>query len=477
MPLQIRRGLEVERLAMTQPLAAGELLWITDDQRLYIGNGSTLPSSLVSVTGYTDQNAQDAAASLFTSGTHTGINFTYNNGTHTIDAVVDFSQFTGSLVADSVKGSVFADDSTILVDGVSGRIVGPVFANVTGDVTGNVTGNLQGNVTGNLLGNTTGYHTGDVKGSVFADDSTLLVDSVGGKIVGPINSFDGANSITMGAGGVVIGGTGGASVIGAAGAAVWIGAGPSGSTSGTITIGHGTNSVVVNGTLSATLSGNVTGNLQGNVTGDVRGSLKTAAGASVIDTTTKAATLASIALESTGLITGSAMTVTIPTVAFATDSTNTSSPFVNFFNAQGAGPGASPVSLTRSRGSLLSPTSVQSGDTIGSIVGSGFSGSNFTKSAELNIVVDGVVSSGVVPSKLEIGVANSTGSVITTLTVKSTSVDFVAPPRLPVVADDTARSTLIPTPLQGMMIFMQAGTAPAATNVAQVYDGSNWINL
>jgi hypothetical protein len=36
-----------------------------------------------------------------------------------------------------LKGSVFGDDSTLLVDGVMGRIVGPVFANVTGNVTGN----------------------------------------------------------------------------------------------------------------------------------------------------------------------------------------------------------------------------------------------------------------------------------------------------------------------------------------------------
>jgi len=54
------------------------------------------------------------------------------------------------------------------------RIVGPVFSNVTGNVVGNVTGNVVGNVTGN----SEGYHTGDVNGSIFADDSTLLVDGI-----------------------------------------------------------------------------------------------------------------------------------------------------------------------------------------------------------------------------------------------------------------------------------------------------------
>jgi hypothetical protein len=95
-----------------------------------------------------------------------------------------------------IIGSVFADDSTMLVDGTNGRIVGPVFANVTGDVTGNVTGTLTGNssgthtgaVIGNVTGNLTGYQTGDMTGSVFGDNSTRLIDGTEGKIVGPVDS-------------------------------------------------------------------------------------------------------------------------------------------------------------------------------------------------------------------------------------------------------------------------------------------------
>ncbi len=59
--------------------------------------------------------------------------------------------------------------------------VNPTF-NLTGDLLGNVTGNVLGNVTGNVLGNTTGYHVGDVKGSIFADDSTIIVDATDNKI-------------------------------------------------------------------------------------------------------------------------------------------------------------------------------------------------------------------------------------------------------------------------------------------------------
>jgi len=55
-------------------------------------------------------------------------------------------------------------------------------------------GNLVGNVTGTITGNTSGVHTGDVKGSVFANDSTMLVDGNGGKIVGDVVN----NSTTTG---------------------------------------------------------------------------------------------------------------------------------------------------------------------------------------------------------------------------------------------------------------------------------------
>lgn len=53
-----------------------------------------------------------------------------------------------------------------------------------GVFTGNVTGNLTGNVTGNL----TGFHTGDSKGSVFGDDSSVLVDGVNGYIYGNVSA-------------------------------------------------------------------------------------------------------------------------------------------------------------------------------------------------------------------------------------------------------------------------------------------------
>lgn len=181
MPLQIRRGTDAERLAMTQPLAQGELLYVTNDQRLYIGNGAALGG--IQITGYTNEDAQDAAAQLFSNGSHTGITFTYNDASASISAVLDLSNFAGTIRADAFKGSVFADDGstiggTLLVDAVDGVLRGSHIGSLTGNVVGNVTGTLNGSVIGNVTGILTGSVIGDVKGSVFADDSTTMVDSV-----------------------------------------------------------------------------------------------------------------------------------------------------------------------------------------------------------------------------------------------------------------------------------------------------------
>lgn len=135
---------------------------------------------------------------------------------------------SGATINLSIKGSVFGDDSTLLVDGLTSKIVGDI-ESTTGSISDlsstifrtkfvnaldssgvnisangfnnlvvletsvelqNVPVNIQDdlNVTGTINGNTQGYHTGDMTGSVFAENSTLLVDAINGKIVGPIET-------------------------------------------------------------------------------------------------------------------------------------------------------------------------------------------------------------------------------------------------------------------------------------------------
>lgn len=174
MALQIRRGTDVDRQGITPK--AGEPIFTTDTKKLYIGDGTTAGGIIVDTTSGISNVVEDTTPQL-------GGNLDINN--FDITGTGDIS-ITGQISATSIdlKGSIFADDSTLLVDGVSGRIVGPVHANVTGNVTGDVTGN----VTGNLTGAVTGSLDGTMTGSVFSDASSLLVDGINNKIVGDIDT-------------------------------------------------------------------------------------------------------------------------------------------------------------------------------------------------------------------------------------------------------------------------------------------------
>lgn len=61
--------------------------------------------------------------------------------------------------------------------------------NLTGDTQGTHTGAVVGDVTGNAAGAHTGTFDGDMTGTMSGDDSTILVDGVNNKIVGPVETF------------------------------------------------------------------------------------------------------------------------------------------------------------------------------------------------------------------------------------------------------------------------------------------------
>jgi hypothetical protein len=98
---------------------------------------------------------------------------------------------TVSLTTDT-KGSVFADDSTLLVDAINGIIPASV---------------VSGTLNNNTVGTHTGPVDGDLVGSVFADNSTLLVDGVNGTIpaanlTGALPAIDGSALTGVGGGGL-----------------------------------------------------------------------------------------------------------------------------------------------------------------------------------------------------------------------------------------------------------------------------------
>lgn len=147
MALQIRRGTTAERTA--RRFLVGELIYDTTLQQVFVGDsvdGLTGTLGGKAVTAFTQEDAQDAIRDLFSAGApHGNINFSYNDPGNSITATVNLSNYNGTITATSFKGSVFGDDSTLLVDAANGRIPAEV---VTGTFTGSVVGNVTGNVTG-----------------------------------------------------------------------------------------------------------------------------------------------------------------------------------------------------------------------------------------------------------------------------------------------------------------------------------------
>ncbi len=272
MALKIRKGTDAERLLAT--FASGELIYTTDTKQLFIGDGTTAGGVFVgpassealslggdltlnghnivgtgninisgNITATGTINLGDGADDNVVFGAEVNSDIIPNtNGTfdlgsngarwaegwintinsNSITTGTIAGNLTGNVVGD-IRGSVFADDSTILVDSTNGVLRGNHIGNVTGTVTGNVnatdnstivnattktiTGNLVGNVTGDLIGAVTGAFSGqlingagqvfldtlsdeiptvtvnvigDLEGSVFADDSTRLIDGTNG---------------------------------------------------------------------------------------------------------------------------------------------------------------------------------------------------------------------------------------------------------------------------------------------------------
>ena len=102
------------------------------------------------------------------------LNLISGNGlTITKDTATDTLTFSVNSSLD-IKGSVFGDDSSIIVDGTENKIY------ATGGFVGNLTGNVIGNVTGNIIGNI----IGDVKGSLFGDDSTAIINGIDNTVTG-----------------------------------------------------------------------------------------------------------------------------------------------------------------------------------------------------------------------------------------------------------------------------------------------------
>jgi hypothetical protein len=200
-----------------------------------------------------------------------GSGLTIDAGTGSINLTLD-AVLSRNLIGD-VTGSIFADDSSIIIDSIDQKIY------------------ADGGFFGDLEGDTTGYHTGDVRGSVFANDSSLLVDGVDGNIYVPNNLYAGMLTLSDS----LIMTELGNSLVLSAGEDVQL----NGTTDVTITSdseGSGYTWIFAqNGILTA--PGAIVGNLNGSVTGNIFTTLIDSADSSAITITPAAIFSSDVTVE------------------------------------------------------------------------------------------------------------------------------------------------------------------------------------
>ena len=510
MALRLRRGTNAERGLITPK--AGELIYTTDTKALYIGDGTTIGGVIVqgasgaeSLNDLTDVNigsiaegqvlAYNSASGTWTPSNQTAIAFGKADAHTDISYGADNTAYLGDILLhdganwqavafldSQTRISVVGSDSTLIVDHVNSKLNGELTGNVIGNIKGNVTndsglvldatnktlsgvkllannsstaydptlrsfygdfaGNhqgdvfssassgtvklldhvskvlndvdmsggdiynkdsslivdsqtskvyaeLTGNVIGNVTGNTVGFHTGDSKGSVFADDSSVLVDAVNGKIVGDVvaNDVQGRN--------------------------VKLGSAADPNTVYLVTNGSGSNFII---------------------------STENAAGTVQIPRNT--------------LIGSSNVAVGSKTVRIYNDTATEGTIPVSIMHAHNGTTGST-MGVLRARGTKAVPLTVAIGDTLGGFGTAGYNGSAYKGASGIRSVVDQSPQSTHIPASIQMYNTKSDGTqqvVLSIGTVDATAA-FTGPVKMPVFADDAARTTAVTNAQNGMIVY------------------------
>lgn len=438
MPLQFRRGTDAERQAMTTPLAPGEPLFVTTPglEKLYIGDGQAM--SGIPVTGYTNQNALDAVGNSLVdnNGSNQQITFSYNTLTGAITASVDIDRLYQDLdlssnnivgignidiqgqIRGTFKGSLFGDDSTPLVDGISSSVL------LNGTIKDDI---VPANNFIVDIGSTTNrfkdiYLTENAR--IFLDDVIVRVDTgfldvSGGMAIGDSLLIDGAE---ISSNGIAIDLPAGSTVNGYPIESISPGQNYN------VNIVGDDSSIIVDSTTSTinAIEGNFR-DLTGTLIGDVKGSLFSDDSGFVVNGMTReifaneilcTGRVSTNDLEVTGTISGTYDNGSLIIVSNAissetgaiefTAASSGSQVIINFEAGQTAGDifaatGVQRLDLRTIGGTFDSPEDLVAGDVLGNIGFVGYQSSTDTESISgIGIIVDGngTVTSTHVPTKL-----------------------------------------------------------------------------
>ena len=448
MALRLRRGTDAERLTIT-PLA-GEPIFTTDTKQLYIGDGATVGGIVVDTAGggalslgaLTDVDLLSVApttndvlkfdgAEWIPSADLTGVggsstladltdtNFTVAPGTGdllTFSGADWVAQPISSLNASvltgtatiNVVGNVIADDLSVIVNSTNKTLVG----NLTGDVTGS---SINGTNIGGLAQapqdnplRVYGYYDG-------TDGHFMSIARARGTVSAPTNLLAGD------------------------------------------TVGS-----IIFADLAATAS---TAQIVGRVDPDGTPGATVAPGRLEFITSTNAGTpLVRAYIDYAG-------TFVTNGIHNGRTPAPTGIPFYSLVNTNVVSAGAR-LLMRRSRGTYETPLTVVDGDAIHRLTFGAHDGSGYVDSAFITARVDGTVSTGVMPTSIDVITTTQAGGPSTNASFRADShTEFNGAVKLAVYADDTARDAAVTAPEAGMMIFNTTLTK------FQGYTGSAWVDF
>lgn len=457
MALQIRRGTDAQRLALSgvNLPVVGEPLFTTDTKKLFIGDGSTAGgvalgyygSIVVSGQG-TLSAANNTDVLTVVAGSNIDITTDPATDTMTISAAATFTELKNESIRIFQNNIVGLNSNEDIIMNPSGSGKVDIVGNLS--VSGTINGNLSGNVTGNLTGVASSV-TSQANSATITASSTNTANQI---VLRDASGDFSAGVITASLSGNVTGNVTGV-ITGSAGSTL----------SGTVTGVFQTEKLRISDDVITTLNSNE------NVIIDPAGN-----GHLIVRSYVRAERLEATQSPLTSGITAvSASPTNAPFVLLTAHNTASTSVTPGGFANTGPVSGSTSV-FVRSRGTPLAPIILQANDEIATMDFVGFNGTDYVVSSRMRGVVESVSGSNVA-GKIELVTSDSAGSIANRMIVSSSAITGTVPFSLPVVADDTARTALVPTPVKGMLILMESGTTPAATNQAQVFDGTNWVNL
>jgi len=499
MALRLRRGLksELDNLAV---VAQGELIFTTDEGKLYVGTGGD-GTTVIDVTGSVGGGGSttlDALTDTDLTGAANNDVLTFNAGTNKWEAVAvpgvgilslndlsdvflpnspnngdilryDGINFTAGSVTDifqeqqNYKINIVGDDSTILVDTDTNTFTG----SFVGDGSGLT--NIPGvgipvielddlndvflpfpPKNGDILRydgiNFTASPVTDIfqeqqnyKINIVGDDSTIIIDTDTNNVTG--NFFgDLIGDVT----GVVLGNV----------------------------VGNVTGDVI----------GTLNGTVLGNVIGDHIGSVFTDDSTVVIDGITGDVSANTLTIGNGGIIIekdGNSLEISS---ALNNGRMDIATINTNVFNVVGdllATPDGPGLTTSTSRGTAAAPAGLQVGDFSGSVLFSAYktSLSDYRVNAGILSSIDTVTGTDDIPGKIAVALRDPDGDIFFALSVNSRGVTEAPIFKPTAYADTTARDAAITSPEAGMVIFVTDSDG-GGTEALQVYKATGgWTTI